>query len=60
VFAALAVTHLIEDNTGWSIKPFVRTARRCRTVDIRAPDNTSSSPKTRSQDDLRIALALIT
>ena len=36
VFAALAVTRLIEDQTGWSIKKFVRTARRYRTVEIRA------------------------
>ena len=28
VFATLAVTRLIEDRTGWSIKKFVRTARR--------------------------------
>ena len=34
VFAALAVTHFIEDRTGWSIKKFVRTARRSRTVRI--------------------------
>jgi hypothetical protein len=27
VFAALAVTRLIENRTGWSIKKFVRTAR---------------------------------
>ena len=36
VFAALAVTRLIEEQTGWSIKKFVRTARRYRTVEIRA------------------------
>jgi hypothetical protein len=30
VFAALAITRLIEDRTGWSIKKFVRTARRYR------------------------------
>jgi hypothetical protein len=36
VFAALAITRLIEDRTGWSIKKFVRTARRYRTVQIRA------------------------
>ena len=36
VFAALAVTRFIEDRTGWSIKKFVRTARRYRTVHIRA------------------------
>jgi len=34
VFAALAVTRLIEDRTDWSIKKFVRTARRYRTVHI--------------------------
>jgi transposase len=28
VFAALAVSHFIETQTGWSIKKFVRTARR--------------------------------
>ena len=36
VFAALAVTRLIENRTGWSIKKFVGTARRYRTVQIRA------------------------
>lgn len=36
VFAALAVSHHIETQTGWSIKKFVRTARRYRTVQIRA------------------------
>lgn len=36
VFAALAVSRLIEDRTGWSIRKFVRTARRYRTVHIRA------------------------
>ena len=32
VFAALAVSHWIEHQTGWSIKKFVRTTRRYRTV----------------------------
>jgi hypothetical protein len=36
VFAALAVTRLLEETTGWSIRRFVRTARRYRTVQIRA------------------------
>ncbi|WP_442942107.1 IS1634 family transposase [Nonomuraea sp. NBC_00507] len=36
VFAALAVSRWIEHRTGWSIKKFVRTARRYRTVHIRA------------------------
>ena len=33
VLAALAVSRWIEDRTGWSIKKFVRTARRYRTID---------------------------
>jgi hypothetical protein len=31
VFAALAISRFIEDRTGWSIRKFVRTARRYRT-----------------------------
>ena len=40
VFAALAVSHWIEHQTGWSIKKFVRTARRYRTVKIQAGKQT--------------------
>jgi hypothetical protein len=40
VFAALAVSRWIEDRTGWSIKKFVRTARRYRTIQIQAGDRT--------------------
>jgi transposase len=59
VFAALAVTRLIEDRTGWSIKKFVHTARRYRTVQIRAGHQilTAQDP---IPTDLRDALALIT
>ena len=32
VLAALAITHAIEHQTGWSIKKFVRTVRRYHTV----------------------------
>jgi hypothetical protein len=32
----MAVSHWIEHQTGWSIKKFVRTARRYRTVRIKA------------------------
>ncbi|MFG1949492.1 IS1634 family transposase [Nonomuraea sp. NPDC048826] len=39
VFAALAVGRWIEARTGWSIKKFVRTARRCRTIRIQAGDH---------------------
>jgi Transposase DDE domain len=59
VFAALAVGRLIEDRTGWSIRRFVRTARRYRTVQIRARSQllTAEDP---IPDELRDALAHIT
>jgi hypothetical protein len=59
VFAALAIGRLVEDRTGWSIRRFVRTARRYRTVQIRAGAHllTAEDP---IPDDLRDALALIT
>jgi transposase len=58
VFAALAVSRFIEDRTGWSIKRFVRTARRYRTIQIRAGQHllTAEDPL---PPDLRDALALI-
>jgi hypothetical protein len=40
VFAALAVSRWIEARTGWSIRKFVRTARRYRTIEIQAGDHT--------------------
>jgi hypothetical protein len=40
IFAALAVTRFTEHRTGWSIRKFVRTARRYRTVQIRAGQHT--------------------
>jgi hypothetical protein len=36
VFAALAVGRWIEAQTGWSIREFVKTARRYRTIEIQA------------------------
>ena len=45
VFAALAVSRWIEARTGWSIRKFVKTARRYRTVEIR-PASTPSPPPT--------------
>ena len=39
VFAALAVSRWIEHQTGWSIRKFVRTARRYRTIEIQAGDH---------------------
>ena len=36
VFAALAVSRWIEARTGWSIRKFVKTARRYRTIEMQA------------------------
>ena len=58
VFAALAVTRFIEGRTGWSIKKFVRTARRYRTIQIRAGQHTLTAEDP-LPPDLRDALALI-
>jgi hypothetical protein len=59
VFAALAVGRLVEDRTGWSIRRFVRTARRYRTVQIRAGSQLLTA-KDPIPDDLRDVLARIT
>lgn len=58
VFAALAVGRFVEARTGWTIKQFVRTARRYRTVNIRAGEHllTAEDPL---PGELRDALALI-
>ena len=55
VFAALAVSRWIEQQTGWSIRKFVKTARRCRTIEIQAGEHTliAADP---IPDDLRAAL----
>ena len=55
VFAALAVSRWIEHQTGWSIRKFVKTARRYRTVQIQAGQHviTAADPL---PDDLRQAL----
>jgi hypothetical protein len=55
VFAALAVSRWIEHQTGWSIRKFVKTARRYRTIQIQAGDHviTAADPL---PDDLHQAL----
>jgi hypothetical protein len=58
VIAAMAVSHLIETETGWSIKKFVRAARRYRTVDIEIAGHTMPITET-PPDDLAAALAKI-
>jgi hypothetical protein len=40
VFAALAVSRWIEEQTVWSIRNFVRTARRYRTLEIQTSART--------------------
>jgi hypothetical protein len=55
VFAALAISRFIENVTGWSIKKFVRTARRNRTIDIRVGEHTITAADP-LPDDLRQAL----
>jgi hypothetical protein len=58
VFAALAISHQIEARTGWTIKKFVRSLRRYRTVKI----NTGSHILTAEDplpEDIRHALTAI-
>ena len=69
VFAALAVSRWIEHQTGWSIRKFVKTARRYRTIEIQAGPHTitaadpsptnSARPSKRSATltDLRTSVA---
>jgi transposase len=58
VFAALAVARWIEATTGWSIRKFVKTARRYRTIQIQAGPQviTAADPL---PNDLRTALQAI-
>ena len=58
VVTALAVGHYIETQTGWSIKKFIRTIRRYRTVKIKAGRQilTAADPL---PDDLRDAIGKI-
>jgi hypothetical protein len=58
VFAAMAVTHWIETQTGWTIKQFVRTTRRYRTITIQAGQQTLTAADP-LPDDLAQALAEI-
>src|SRR5690349_15686908 len=55
VFAALAVSRWIEAKTGWSIRKFVRTARRYRTIEIQVGDHTITAANP-LPDDLHDAL----
>lgn len=55
VFAALAVTRHIEETTGWTIRRFVKTARRYRTIHIDAGGHTVTAEQP-LPDDLHAAL----
>lgn len=43
VFAALAISHRIETQTGWTIKKFVRALRRYRTIKINTGSHTMTA-----------------
>jgi transposase len=55
VFAALAVSRWVERQTGWSIRKFVKTARRYRTIQIQAGPHTLTAADPLS-GDLRQAI----
>lgn len=57
-FAALAITRVIEARSGWSIKKFVTTARRYRTITIAAGNQTITATDP-LPDDLHQALNAI-
>jgi hypothetical protein len=58
VFAALAISHWIESTTGWSIKKFVKTARRYRTIHIKTGAHTLTAADP-LPEELRTALDAI-
>ena len=58
VLAALAVSRWIEHQTSWSIRKFVKTARRYRTIQIQAGNHTITAADP-LPDDLRRALHAI-
>jgi hypothetical protein len=59
VLAALAVSRWLEATTGWSIRKFVKTARRYRTIQIQAGNQTITAADS-LPDDLNDALNRIT
>ena len=54
VFAALAVSRRIGHQTGWSIRKFIKTARRYRTIEIQAGQHAIAAAPLPA--DLRVAL----
>jgi hypothetical protein len=58
VFAALAVSRWIEAQTSWSVRKFLKTARRYRTIQIQAGRQTITAAHP-FPDDLRHALQAV-
>jgi len=58
VFAAIAVSRWIEETTGWSLRKFVKTARRYRTIEITLGEHTITAADP-LPDDLATALDAI-
>jgi hypothetical protein len=58
VFAAIAVGHWIEETTGWSLKKFVKTARRYRTYELQVGKHTIKGAEP-LPDDLAAVLETI-
>ena len=58
VLAALAVSRRIEQHTGWSIRRFVKTGRRYRTIQIQAGQQLHHRRRP-VPDDLRHAIDTI-
>ena len=50
MFAVLAVSRWIEDQTAWPVKKFVRAARRYRTIEIQADPHTITAADSLSAD----------
>ena len=59
VFAALAISRWVENRTGWSIRRFVHTARRYRTIEIQAGGAHTVTAADPLPDDLLAALTAI-
>jgi IS5 family transposase len=55
VTIGLAISHWIEHQTGWSIKKFVRSARRYRTVTIQVGRHIRRTIKWRTGSEGRIS-----
>ncbi len=58
VFAALAITRIIDTRSGWSIKKFVTTTRRYRAITIQAGEHKINAADP-LPDDLQKAIAAI-